>query len=353
MGKLTAVQRQQLFADRKDGMSIKSLVNKYGICRKSVQRWVSEGFKSHPNWEDGARSGRPRSLSNAQRKKARASAQRGHTAPHIAASISQQAQHGVSPATVRRALTGSKCPMYWAPKNRGRVLSEANKAKRLAFCLKVKPRRLKAGRFADSKLFFLYKDGTGSDTYEWHSPGAKPKQVPTGNPFVVHVYACIGKGFKSPLYFTAPTPSTRSGLRKAKATFTSRDFIVVAGQMQHTFHQHGTNTRYNPVVLDHAKQHTAKKSKAAMEAMGMQLLQDFPPQSWDLNIIENCWGVMEQKLAGIAGRSPTTIKGWRARIKRAWASISQSTINRLVASLDQRVADIKVLKGAWLRAKAG
>lgn len=230
MGKLTAVQRQQLFADRKDGMSIKSLVNKYGICRKSVQRWVSEGFKSHPNWEDGARSGRPRSLSSAQRKKARASAQRGHTAPHIAASISQQAQHGVSPATVRRALTGSKCPMYWAPKNRGRVLSEANKAKRLAFCL---------------------------------------------------------------------------------------------------------------------------KSKAAMEAMGMQLLQDFPPQSWDLNIIENCWGVMEQKLAGIAGRSPTTIKGWRARIKRAWASISQSTINRLVASLDQRVADIKVLKGAWLRAKAG
>lgn len=353
MAKLTVEQRQQLSRDHKDGMSISALVNKYCVCRKVVNRWAAEGLKRHPGWEDAARTGRPPSLSSPQRKKARASALHGHSAPHIAASLSQQAQQKVSPATARRALTDSRCPMYWAPKNRGRVLSEVNKEKRMAFCLKVKTRRLKAGRFADSKLFFLYKDGSGSDKYQWHSPGAKPKPVPAGNPYVLHVYGCVGKGFKSPLYFTAPTPSIRSGLRKGKATFKSKDFIVVAGQMQHTFQQHGTDTRYNPVVLDHAKQHTAKKSKAAMEAMGMQLLQDFPPQSWDLNIIENCWGFMEQQLAGIAGRSPTTIKGWRARLKRAWASIRQSTINKLVASLDQRVADIQVLQGAWLRAKAG
>jgi hypothetical protein len=105
-------------------------------------------------------------------------------------------------------------------------------------------------------------------------------------------------------------------------------------------------------VLDHAKQHTSKESNAALETMGVHLLEDFPPQSWDLNIIENCWGIVENKLNGMAGRSPTTSLGWRRRIQSAWQSIQQSTIDRLVDSLDERVQVITEQQGEWLCAKA-
>lgn len=351
MGKLSLVQRQQLAADRNLGTSYKSLQKNYGCSKVVIKRWAAEGLKAHPNWEDAARSGRPSCLSKAQRKKARASAIRGKTASRIAASLSQQSQQQVSAAAVRRALTVSKCPMYWAPKNRGRRLSEVNKGKRYLFVKKVRSRTFKACLFADSKMFYLYKDGTGSDKYMWHSPSAKPQQVPAGNPMVVHVYACVGKGCKSPLYFVAPTPSMRSKQRKSKENFSSKHFIKAAQQLHSTIKQWGKNNRYHQVVLDHAKQHTSKKSKAALRDMGMFVLDSFPPQSWDLNIIENCWGVLETKLSGMAGRGPTTIKGWRNRITRAWNAIDQATIDKLVASLSERLSAIKDLEGAWLRAK--
>lgn len=324
----------------------------YSCGKAAVKRWAAEGLKAVPNWEEGARPGRPSSISKAQRKKARASALRGKTATRIAASLSQQGQQQVSSAAVRRVLTVSKSPMYWAPKNCGRQLSAANKGKRLLFVKQVKSRTFKACLFGDSKYMYLYKDGTGSCQYRWHSPTAKPQQVVAGNPQVVHAYGLVGKGCKSPLYFTAPTPSLRSRVRKGKENFSSRHFIMVAKQMHSTIKQWGKNSRYHRVVLDHAKQHTSKKSKAALQAMGMFLHQSFPPQSWDLNIIENVWGVLDTKLAGMSGRGPTTPRGWRSRIQEAWNSIEQSTIDKLVASLDDRLSEVEALGGAWIRAKA-
>jgi hypothetical protein len=54
-------------------------------------------------------------------------------------------------------------------------------------------------------------------------------------------------------------------------------------------------------------------------------------------------------LAGIAGRSPTSIRGWRERIGHG-LQLGSPTINQLLPSLEQCVNDVE---GAWLRAKAG
>jgi hypothetical protein len=169
---------------------------------------------------------------------------------------------------------------------------------------------------------------------------------------VVHVYGLVGKGCKSRLFFTAPTPSLRCGKRKGKGNFSSKHFVVVAQQLHSTIKQWGKDSRYHKVVLDHAKQHTSKKSTAALQSMGMFVHPSFSPQSWDLNIIENCWGVLETKLAGMPGRLPRTIRGWRCRIEKAWDSIEQSTIDKLVDSLGDRLSEVEALGGAWIRAKA-
>lgn len=277
MGKLTPAQRKQLAADRHNGIGIETLKKKYDCNKATVQRWAAEGQQANPNWGDAPRCGRPSTLSKAQRKKARASALHGHTATRIAGSLSKQGPKQVKPATVRRVLTHSKSPMQYAPKNRGRQLSDVNKGKRLAFCKKVKPRTFKACLFADSKLLYIYEDGTGSTKMEWRSAAAQPRRVRAGNPYVFHVYACVGKGCKSSLIFTAPSPPVGSSQRKGTEAFASRHFIGVAKQLHSTIKGWGKDSHRHRVVLDHAKQHTSKASKAALQAMGMYLLDSFPP----------------------------------------------------------------------------
>jgi hypothetical protein len=353
MAKLTPQQRQKLAAERKSGASFKFLMKKYNCSQHAVRRWAAEGLKARPHRQDGARAGRPPSINKAQRKSARAAALRGKSAASIAGSLSRRAKKQVSSAAVRGALKHSKCPMHWAPKNRGRRLSPKNKKLRQEFCAKHKGGKLKSCLFADSKMIYLYKDGTGSTKYVWLSPGAKPAEVPAGNPYVVHIYGLVGKGSKSPLIFTAPTPSVRSHERKGPENFSSKHFIKVAQQLHTIIKQWGKNNRYHRVIWDHAKQHTSQRSRDALQDMGMFVLEDFPPQSWDLNIIENCWGVLDTVLSHMPGRTPTSIRGWRLRIERAWDSIEQSTIDQLVSSIDQRIADVEELGGAWCREKAG
>jgi hypothetical protein len=77
-------------------------------------------------------------------------------------------------------------------------------------------------------------------------------------------------------------------------------------------------------------------------------MQGFPAQSWDLNIIENVWGVLDGKLSAMPGPRPTTPYGWRRRVMRAWASIDQATINKLVDDVPRRVARVVAEKGEWL-----
>jgi hypothetical protein len=92
-------------------------------------------------------------------------------------------------------------------------------------------------------------------------------------------------------------------------------------------------------------------SKAAIEGTQLQLVDGFPPQSWDINIIENVWGVLDGKLSGLGRPLPRSPDGWRRRMQRAWDQISQATIDKLVDAVPQRMADIEQRGGAWLYAK--
>lgn len=150
------------------------------------------------------------------------------------------------------------------------------------------------------------------------------------------------------LVFTAPSAPIGSKQRKGDEHFASKHYIQVAKQLHNTIKSWGKSDKRHPVVLDRARQHTSKASRAAVEAMGMHLMQSFPAQSWDINIIENVWGVLDNKLRGMPARRPTTPDGWRRRINRAWALIDQSTIDMLVDSVRDRMRQIVEKEGAWL-----
>lgn len=85
--------------------------------------------------------------------------------------------------------------------------------------------------------------------------------------------------------------------------------------------------------------------------MELQLVDGFPAQSWDINIVENVWGVLDGKLQAMRPPLPRTPDGWRRRVQEAWKQVSQSTIDKLVSVVPTRMALIEQQGGAWLFAK--
>lgn len=348
---LSPSQREKLGTLALAGKSIRSLALFFNCTRHTVRRWREEAEKPVPNWDDAPRSGRPAKLSNAAQRHARRSARTGHTVPQVAISVNKKRQEPVSTATVRRALVKGTHPLQWAPVNRGRRLSAVNKLNRFHFAQKHQSSQSGAWLYGDSKLLYLYQDGPSSVTYAWQDLKQQQERRPAGDPIVMHFYAIVGKGCKSKLVFTVPSAPLGSKRRKAKEAFASRHYIDVAQQLHSTIKTWGKDSKRHPVVMDRARQHTSKASKAAIEAMCMHLLDNFPAQSWDMNIIEIVWGVLDTKLRGMPARLPPTPDGWRRRINKAWDSIDQSTIDMLVGSVRDRMNQIVEKEGAWLSLK--
>lgn len=348
MEKLTLAQRRELGEAGKAGKSITSLSRKYKCSRGVARHWVQKAKKPRPNYFDAPRSGRPAKLSSAERSRVRRSARRGHTCPQISTSLNRNRQEPVSKGTVRKVLVDGKNALQWAPVSRGRRLGEVNVQKRFTFCQDHLTAHAGAWLYCDSKQLFCYPEGNSNNTYSWQEINEQPQQRAGSNPVVFHVYAVAGKGFKSQLVYTAPSAPKGSKQRRGKENFASRHFIEVAKQLHKTIKAAGKNSSRHPIVLDGAKPHTSDATSAAIEVMGLHILEGFPPQSWDLNIIENVWGVLDTKLKGFSSRQPTTPDGWRRRINRAWNSIPQSTIDKLVGSVKDRIAAVVEKEGAWL-----
>lgn len=350
--KLSPAQRQQIFKSHKDGATIVQLCARFHVSADTVRRWIQEGGKTHPCFTDARRTGRPKSLPASERSRVRRLAHGGSTVPKITGGVNKRRQQAVSSSTVRRALKASKEPLQWLPVNTGRVLSAVNKKLRLEFCREHKTSQCGAWLFGDSKLLYCYEDGAGNRRWEWLDPEGKKFELKGGSPYVLHFYAIVGKGYKSRLYFVAPTPPARSKARKGSETFASKHFMAMVPALIRDLERANRFSPRHPLVLDHARQHTSAASRAAMSRQQLRLLEDFPAQGWDLNIIENVWGVLEGKLVQMSRRMPTTPYGWRCRVMEAWKRVEQSTIDKLVAAVPGRMAEVVKQEGSWLRKKA-
>jgi hypothetical protein len=158
----------------------------------------------------------------------------------------------------------------------------------------------------------------------------------------------VGRGFKSQLCFVAPTPPFGSKARKTKVNFASQHFIAMMKQLNREVVSSGRPSSHRRYIMDHAKQHASKASSKAMRSARVQLVEGFPAQCRDINIIENVWGVLDSKLLGCRARTP---EGWRRGVLKAWDAISQTTIDKLVASVPTRIGQVVEKGGGWLKDK--
>ncbi|KZF19611.1 hypothetical protein L228DRAFT_250657 [Xylona heveae TC161] len=152
------------------------------------------------------------------------------------------------------------------------------------------------------------------------------------SPALFHCWAMVGFGYKSKLVFydTAARGGnlTQEEYRdKILKEHVALEFKRLQQEGQYKILQedgdgsHGTQSLCNPV-------------REYKNDQGINHFMNWPPYSADLNIIENVWRILKQR-----------VKRWKARteeeLKNAilveWDTISQEEINKLVESVPQRI----------------
>lgn len=133
----------------------------------------------------------------------------------------------------------------------------------------------------------------------------------------IQVWACVGKNFKSPLVFL------KEGERLNNETYKTKCLARVLTSIRGcTFQQDG------------ARAHTHRSVQPFVASHGVKLLEDWPPYSPDLNIIEELWPTLNE---GIAKRCPQSLDELRQAAQDAWKEIPMRVVNAFVLSFTDKL----------------
>ena len=323
-------------------VEVSKIARQLGISRSSAHRHAHAAGSI----TDKPKSGRPSKLTTPQRRVVRRLAMNGRSTVIIAKRLSINHGVDVSRTTVGRVLKRGRKPLEYLPVIRGRGLSTTNIQKRMAFCQQQLGSKWAGVLFMDSKYLYVYRDQAKRWLLRWQDPKTRVVVPQHPNPYVFHFYAVVGMGFKSYLVFVPPTRGEGVDDPRDKTTFKSQHFLGAVEQLQHEIEGGVMGGAGYRVVLDHARQHTSKASKAGITKLGLPVLEGFPPQSWDLNAIEVCWAWLDQNLRG---KNPRTWAGWKRAIIQAWSEVQQSSINKLVKRVPGQVSKIIEADGKWCK----
>lgn len=196
----------------------------------------------------------------------------------------------------------------------------------------------------DSSIFPVW--GCQPRRGQWVPKGTKPVQLKPLKSQKLHVYGGISKYGKTSLVYATGTTGLRKRYLKPARPGKQRVQYdgVCAAEFQDIMKQHlvpearammRRARQPEPVfLLDGAPCHTAKSTLEFMQANNIQYLHGWPPNSPDLNPIENVWGLMKcQVYPGCATSTPALT----AAVEGAWQRVPEKTTRNLMASFNRRL----------------
>jgi hypothetical protein len=336
----------KLTPDRLRNTSVRKLATEFKISKSAVHKLrvgISKPAKK-------GQIGRPRKSTQAQRKAIKAKLQRsGIGTRKLAEWCADRGYPRVSRGTVGAVIKGGTAPWSFKSVKSGRRLSDRNKSLRLRFVNKHlrAPKRLDLDHnvFIDQKSVCIGFDEAQGYQKRWQKEGSTHIFAKSSNPQTFMFYAAVAKGHKSDLVMV---PMDGEGKGRGTGGFNSATFVMVMKELWKQVKGWYPEGQPFRVVLDHAKQHASKLSKAALAEMGVPLLEGFPPQSYVLNLIEVAWAHLQQQLQG---RRFKKKENYEKEIREAWGRVKQSTIDQLVGNHMQQFQRIKDAKGGWVQYK--
>lgn len=303
--------------------------------RRYVDKWVAE-YKSRKTIDDRARSGRRRVLSKEQEEA-------------LAAAV--LAQQSVSAALAKLQAEGTisrQCSLSTAQRAVRHLLDLQTPTVQPVLTSSTKDKLSKRNhsicRLAavDSSYFTMH--GNHPRQRKWVPTGTKPVKPRPLKSQQLHVYGAITQFGSTKLVFATGT----TGLQKQYFKVSSKGQKqwcagVCAQEFQDIMSKHLvpqatailTAAGHSPPVflIDGAPCHTARDTKAFLTREGITIITGWPPNSPDLNPIENVWAWMKRR---VYAQHYNSLAELRKAVLTAWEAVPASMLKNLMKSFNTR-----------------
>ena len=87
------------------------------------------------------------------------------------------------------------------------------------------------------------------------------------------------------------------------------------------------------LMQDNASAHKAKQTILYLNSQRVQVLE-WPPNSPDLNPIENAWAIIQQ---AVNKRKIASFEHFQEVLLKEWSNMKQDTIDNLIFKMDERL----------------
>jgi transposase len=233
----------------------------------------------------------------------------------------------ISVSSLRRCLKDNF--ISWNRLRRSPLLSEKNKARRLAFAKKMLTEPVENIVFTDEKPFHLFPTPNPRFDGVWTEKGKKTtlRRVTVKHSPTFSVWGAIS--FHGPLCLV-PYKNTIKAADYQKILDVALPSIAL-----------GLNRKEFILQQDGAPPHAAISTKTYLTSKGIRCLSggrgkdaEWPAQSPDLNLIENVWALLDYR---ILMRQPGTMEQLENHVREEWSRISAKDVAVLYASWKRRL----------------
>ena len=232
-----------------------------------------------------------------------------------------------------------------------KAISQQNKKKRLKFARANKRRSWGVVLFSDRKKFHFRYPGTKFKPVRWVLGESEADQEPVyqpSKPQCVNIYAGISKFGMTVVHMVAGTSKHKSDHKNKKGqaakNITASEYHDVLKKTllpegQRLFTTQGISSWYFQQDNDPSHSEAKKIIKEWNESKGssVQLLPRWPPNSPDLNIIENVWAWVQAEVDKMGCK---TFDEFKAAVVLKVAEVPNAMISNLYRSLDKRMARV-------------
>jgi transposase len=319
------LDRARVIALFHDGVTIAEIVRRTGFERKFVRRWAGRGSTL-----ENDRSGRPSKVTPPLVHTVRAmmKGKKGRSTRRVSALLKERKNLDISRRLVGKIAKDAGLKPY--KRRQKPLLSDDQRARRLAFAHKYRHENFRYWLFTDEKTFELF--GHPKNNFVWEeSAAAVPGSPKVKHPPKVHVWGGISWYGKTKLYVFTQNLDKELYV-KILSTRLPADIPDIFGNRQWTFQQDGDPKHTSRLAQDWLMQNVPR----------LLPKEDWPANSPDQNVVENFWGIVQDR---VYAREPRTVDALKRIIREEWEAIEMKTLRSLVDSMPRRLDAIIAADG--------
>lgn len=273
--------------------------------------------------------GRKRVVTEEDEKEFVKRAKKDKDATQIAQEYREKTGISISERSVQRIL--HKHNLRYLVHQKVEAISDANKAKRLQYAIEMRGHNWKNVFFSDEKSFFL-----GSEkTHSWEAPGKRKTHFVQRHPKKIHVWAAAGSYMRSKLYFFKDNLDSPL-YQKIISNRLQEKNIIFSPDCPEEF------VEIYEFLQDNDPKHKARKTMALLGELVEDRIISHPPQSPDLNIMEDLWSYLDLKIRAARIK---TISGLKRKLTMEWEKLPWAVIRTAVKTMPARLAECEQLHG--------